>query len=55
VADAAVERHPNLLLEERVEDDGGASGIFEALHRVDVIAEWRCARHERVRETHPEI
>jgi hypothetical protein len=45
----------DLLLEERVQHDGRAPGILEALDVVEDVAHRRRAGHERMRQTKPEI
>lgn len=45
----------DLLLEERVHDEGGRAGGFEAAAEVDVVAAWRGADDERIAQGEAEV
>jgi hypothetical protein len=55
MGDSPLAGQADLLLEQRMQHDGRAPGILEPLHGIEVIAEWRRACDERMREAQSEV
>jgi len=47
--DTAASGGGNLLLKQRVHDNGCASGILQPPHRIEVIGQRGCANNKRMR------
>jgi hypothetical protein len=45
----------DIFFEQRMHDDGRRTGIFQMQHRVDVVAERRRGRHQRIFQRQAEI
>ena len=45
----------DLLFEQRAQNDGRGAGVFELPDAVEVVGSGDAARHQRMRQLHPEI